>query len=273
MDIEFGTHLAIAALTVAMVLGTLAFGALHLYIAHLRLAEVLEHLRNSALVDVHQHSHHLGIRWRSRAVHDIAGLLTYPDCPVEFGGMSAQDIRHFPRSLKTLLILSHRLKLSLLAVLVMLAMALQMLTAIQYQGPPTEIRIGGTLVFLYSSQWLVLILQLLCIVCLGWVGNRYAKAGMRYMNSASRYLAHCKAVVNRQRPVMYSTVFGRIVFTVCIAALLAHSRFFIRRGSLQVSDVESFPATIKAELVVSHYVLLASVVGLSASFVATRLIH
>ncbi len=58
---------------------------------------------------------------------------------------------------------------------------------------------------------------------------------------------------------MYNTVFGqRYVFTVCIAALLAHAKLFIRTGSLQAADVESFPATIRTELVVRHYLLLAS---------------
>lgn len=61
------------------------FGALLLYIATQRLAEALEHLHNSPLVDAHRYSLNLGLRQRFRAVGDIAGLLAYPDCPVEFG--------------------------------------------------------------------------------------------------------------------------------------------------------------------------------------------
>lgn len=267
MDIEYWTEAAIAGLTVALILGPVVFGALLLYIATQRLAEALEHLHNSPLVDAHRYSLNLGLRQRFRAVGDIAGLLAYPDCPVEFGGLSAEDIKRFPGNLRTLLVLSHHLRLAMLAVLVLLALALQVLKAVQHQGEQTEFGLGG-----YSPYWLPLALQLPCIAGLGWVATQYAQAGMRYMTSASQYLANCKAVVNRQRPVMYNTVFGRIVFTVCIAALLAHAKLFIRTGSLQAADVESFPATIRTELVVRHYLLLASVVGLAASFVATKLI-
>lgn len=273
MDIELGVEVAIATLAAAMIFGALAWAVLNLYIANLRLAEVLEHLPNSPLVDAHRYCLDLGIRWRFRAISDIAGLLTYPDCPVEFGGLSAKDVKDFPTSLKTLLILTHRLKLALLSVMMLLAITLQILNAIQYQGQLMEIHVGESLAFRYSPHWMPLALQLLCLTCIVWVGHTYAKAGMRYMNSASRYLSNCRAVVNRQRPVMYNTVFGRIVFTVCIAALLAHSKLFIKTGSLQAAEVKTFPAKLKAELVVNHYLCLASVVGLSASYVATKLIN
>lgn len=269
MDYEYLVELLIAILGITIFLGIVATGALHLYIANLRITEILEHLKNCPLVDPYRHCAHTGLHSKIRAIQDIASFLNSPEFLIEVGALSTNDIKYFPKNLKKLLITAHYLSLAFLGGMIVLAVALQILDAVRHSGSLIEVKLGEQFSVSYTPYLPPLLLEILCIFCIFMIGTQYKHAAARYADTINRHLNNCNAIISR-RSLLCGGAFGRIVFSTCVAALLAHSRLFIKTGALEASDVKSFPVSIRTELVTRHYWLMASFAGLAVSIVALK---
>ncbi|MBV6285591.1 hypothetical protein [Pseudomonas aegrilactucae] len=234
------------------------------------MSDIPEYFINHPLTKRDGYSPLFNFSWKYWAIQSISGMLAHPTFLVETGALSADNIKNFPSDLKKLLILTHHLKLFYLVNITLIAVTLQLLEAVRYPGNLNELKFGD-FSYPYTPYLTALLLEIVCIVSIFIVGVMYKKSASLIIQTSNHHLSNCTAIITRQS-MIHSAEFGRILFCVCVATLITHSTFFIKTGTLHAADVKSFPTSLKAKLIIGHYLLLASFAGLAFSIIALKLL-
>lgn len=229
--------------------GCIAFVVVALYMAYTKLDLMLGCFKNSPAVMIKAPLKNGGPWGRLFVLGAIVGVIKSPDLFISDGGASRADIASFPQDLKKRLISIY--KIGGCFSLALMIYSLVFLVGWSFMG---AVRFGVAVITIVA----MLVWFLLCVYL-----------GRTQINTIGNSFKNSEAIQFRLK-LDAGGNFGKIIFIVAASVIVACSRIFIKRGTLNANDYKYMPRNLKYKLYVVFFMSVGLVISLFGLYLFRR---